>query len=191
MKSLVIIALFVGSFSAMAATPELDGRWTQYCDQSAKREENFAGNKVTLTERFYFDYSCEALASEVENIGTFVVDDEFRYPDQKVRNMDFTFEAVRMTLHSDDAITFYNDHAMCGMSDWKKGEAKDVTGKRCEFFQEGRPVQVPMKNDMRYGIYMLQDTRLYLGLLMPGFDGSVPQRRPYLLDQRYYVKVAE
>jgi len=191
MKRILIVALFFSSFSAYATAPSLEGHWQQYCNASSKKEEFFTGNKVSMHENYFADQNCEKLEAVIENSGSFEIDDEFLVPDQSIRNIDFTYEVVRITLHSDRFVLFYSEREMCGIKDWKKGETRDITGLRCEFFQVGRPVQVPMQGDMRYGIYKIEGTRLYFGRLMPGYDGSSPMRRPYLLDPRYFVKLIE
>lgn len=200
----IILALVALQNFALAADPaptpvpspapvsKLEGHWSQYCQNGALREEVFQGANVSLLEKKFSDPACTNLEVVTASAGTFESDTEFHEPDQSTFNMDFTFAAVKITLLSDRYVIYFIDHQMCGLKDWKKGEVREISGMQCAFVQGGLPIPVPKKGDMRYGIYKIDTNgRLYFGHLMHGYDGTSPQRRPYLLDARYFVKLAQ
>ncbi|MNL66247.1 hypothetical protein D3C87_1906810 [compost metagenome] len=59
-------------------------------------------------------------------------------------------------------------------------------------FEDWSALKSPKVGDMRFGIYKIEENkegdRLFFGRLTKDRDALSPERRPYLIDPRYYVK---
>lgn len=165
------------SLWAVASDGALDGRWTQPCRTGYQREELFAGERVTYSEKNFLDVLCQKPGLEIRSEGTWVDQGHVLKP-LGGRAMDFTFERVSVTVSSDTYVSFYNQISLCGFSDWSVGTTRDITGLECDFFNNGRPMKVPARGNQRFGIYKLERGELWFGQQTPAFDGTHSAKRP-------------
>lgn len=177
----MLIFLFLSQFlwSATPKTQALQGHWVQPCQTQTIRAEVFAGTSVSLIERYNYRPDCSEPLMEIQNIGTFTTEG---------RHMDFTFERITITLWHDLMIQDFNGRSVCGFSDWKIGETRDVTGMYCALITGGKPVKISDPGSQRFGIYKIEKEKLYFGQLEPGHDALTPEKRPVHFDPRFYIK---
>ncbi|MNK99835.1 hypothetical protein D3C87_1202510 [compost metagenome] len=175
----MIGALVVGSLISMALPQELEGRWVQPCQNKAVREEVLQNNTAALTENYYLDAACS------EPLLTFRNEGGLQAQDGK---MDFAFTRVTIALHSSALVDDFNDRAVCGYQNWIAGLERDITGMTCALFNPNKPAASPQVGDMRYGIYKVEDNRLYFGQLTLQHNAMTPEKRPITFDPRFYIR---
>ena len=172
----------------LANASPLDGAWYTSCAQNVIREEKFQDTTVSLFEKNFKDAFCAVPSLEIESMGSFELD-AISLP--KYHAIDFHFQTVFLTLHSVEAVSFYNRSGMCGFSDWALDARREITGLACDFFATGSPVHVPKQNDGRFGIYELSGEQLFFGALTPWQNGLSESTRPTTLELNPYWKLAE
>ena len=175
----MIGALVFGSFMAVTLPQEIVGRWVQPCQNKAIREEVLRDNTATLTEDYYLDTACR------ERLLTFRNEGGLQAQDGK---MDFSFTRVVIALHSQAFVEDFNDRAVCGYQNWIAGLERDITGMTCALFNPAKPAPSPKAGDMRYGIYKVEENKLYFGQLTLQHDALTPEKRPITFDPRFYTK---
>ena len=166
---------------SLAQSP-LDGLWKQDCRSNTIRTESFAGPSVTLEENYFTDAACTKPIMQFKNTGTYIVINE---------QMDFRFVSVSTTLQMDAMVDDFNRRQVCGFTDWKINEEKELAGLICRFFNEATNTQVPKTDDMRYGIYKIKADYLFLGQLTPTKNALTPEARPTEWNLQFYIKAQE
>jgi hypothetical protein len=161
----------------------LQGRWAQPCANGSLRTEFFEGSHVTLNEMYFSDKDCRQPSAVFSNRGLFQL--------PQSGHIDFQFEAVTLRLLTEVAVNDFNKRMVCGIDSWQVGQEKDVTGRSCEIFVIGLPHRIPTAGEMRYGIYHLDQAlaRLAFGKLSKEKNATTPDKRPEVLDPRYYQKI--
>ena len=172
-------ALVFGSFLSMTLPQELEGRWIQPCQNKAVREEVLQNNTAALAENYYLDANCS------EPLLTFRNEGGLRAEDGK---MDFSFTRVTIAVHSSALVGDFNDRAVCGYQNWIAGLERDITGMTCALFNPNKPALSPKVGDMRYGIYKVEENKLYFGQLTLQHNALTPENRPITFDPRFYIK---
>lgn len=161
----------------------LQGVWRQDCTNRASRAENFQADKVVLTESFFNDDKCASDFLHFINEGTFML--------PASGQMDFQFTSVRLKITDESLVKNLNSRSVCGFQDWKLNEEKEISGRLCEIFIIGSPQKIPTVGDMRYGIYRLDNDRLYFGKLTRDENAMTPEKRPTNYDPRFYTRVPQ
>ncbi|KYG66314.1 hypothetical protein AZI86_04460 [Bdellovibrio bacteriovorus] len=174
----MLIILFLSQF-LWAQDPHLEGVWRQPCLNQALRTEDFKGTSVTFTESYFADKVCGERLLDFTSLGAFAA---------KSGKIDFAFSQINITLHNIHYVDDYNDRQVCGISTWQVGKAENVTGKFCEIFGPGVGLQIPPQGQMRYGIYKIEEKRLYFGRLSLEHDSSSPEKRPQEFDERFFTR---
>lgn len=178
MVKVILLSMFF-AVSARASLPEeLLGTWVQPCRQKAVRTEAFTETTASLSEVYYADTQCAQELLTFKNEGDVTAGNG---------QMDFRFTKVSVTLLHTAFVDDYNSRSVCGFEDWQVGVEKDITGLSCALFT-AKPMRTPREGDMRYGIYMIQDNRLYLGKLTYLRNALTPENRPNEFDVRYYIR---
>jgi hypothetical protein len=167
---------------------ELDGTWRQDCARSYQREEKFAGDEATYTERNFWGHDCRQLAVETISRGTIALDP---VSIKGVRKLDFIFSSVSLKPRDERTAETYRARILCGFRDWAVNEEKEITGRQCDFFGLGSVVDIPAKGDKKFGIVKVAPGALYFGRLSPARDGSSVEMRPEELDPIPYRAVSE
>lgn len=171
------LILMAGALS-YAQSP-LEGNWVRPCQSGLTQIQSFKGSKSTAIDHYYKDTSCRLPMMSFVNYGAYSLGSE---------TIDFIFENVAVVLYSENMVADYNRRAICGITTWKVGYAKLVTGRRCAFFQPTKQVLVPKRGDGRYGIWNKETDRLYFGVLDLEYPGTSPDKRPINWDLRPYFK---
>lgn len=178
----MLSALVFGSFMAVSLPQELVGRWVQPCQNKAIREEVLENNTAVLTENYYVDAACTEPLLTFKNEGGLVAADG---------KMDFSFTKVSLALHSVALVEDFNERAVCGYQNWIAGLERDITGMSCALFNPNKPGRSPKVGDMRYGIYKVEENRLFFGQLTMQNNAMTPETRPTTFDPRFYIKQGE
>lgn len=159
----------------------LAGRWFKNCEGGSVKIEDFTPSEVTLNEIFFLDSKCTRPSLVFVSEGPYII------PAKGI--IDFQFSSVRIRLMSEIAVNDFNTRKVCGFSDWKWSEDKEISGRPCEIFFVGLPQRVPAAGEMRYGIYLLEGNRLSLGKMTREQNATSPEKRPTELQPRAYTKM--
>ena len=178
-RFLLALLVFLGMNPLTAAASPLEGKWRTDCFSGFQKTEIFRGSTVSLVEENFSQKNCEKLGLRISSVGQFILDEAAGF-------IDFQFERVLLSVHNETYKNFYEQKSMCGIREWPLGLEQDITGLACDFFGQGKPVQVPIAGEARYGIYSLKGKQLFFGKLSPERDGRSPDRRPAVLDPRFF-----
>ena len=160
----------------------LEGHWIIPCRDGLKKQQVFRGAQVTTIESFHKDRNCQNLSFEFETIGF----NEF--PAQNLMWINFTYAQINLKVFVDEVIADFNERKVCGVNNWKSGEVKNITGRACAMFNYNKPTQIPRIGDQKFGVYSLDEDKLFYGVLSKEFDGSAPDKRPKALNPEFYIK---
>jgi len=160
----------------------LSGQWEGPCKEvtvgdlfSVKEELDFTLAKgFTQTTVYHTDGSCKEEAAHHIVTGSYELINPRR---DGVNDIDYTVEKVEVKPDSGAAADILNTLDYCGKSNFKKGQAKDVTGDLClsRQYKEGEKV---------YDLVEVNDDKLFRGDAMIIFaDKDRPEDRPTDLDK--------
>jgi len=156
------------------------GLWVSPCQQGLLKIQSLLSPfQSKTTEQFHQDQACKQISFE------FITSGDLSYP-EKENTIDFTYSEIQLIIHVEDVIKDFNQRAVCGFTDWKKSEARTITGLSCALFNMSKPTQIPFAGVIKYGIYKIENERLYFGLMTKENDGSSAERRPLSYDGRFY-----
>lgn len=159
----------------------LIGVWIQPCDQSLVKEEHFSAEKVALVETNFFDADCTKPMLESRSEGDYSIGEDLPLA-PRGRAMDFQFTKVEIRGRSAEIVQWLQQQKFCGIADWQLDQFVEVSGKICEF-PLGK-IQIPAVGDRRFGIFRLEENRLFFGKLTPIRDGKSRESRPTEWDPR-------
>lgn len=143
------------------------------CQQGLKKEQLYESSaKVSTTEFFHQDAACKDESFRFQTIGHVI------YSDENPTFIDFVYAQINLTVFKQHVIDDFNTRKVCGFSNWKNGEAQNITGLKCAIFNYSKETQIPKAGDYKYGIYSVEGNKLYYGQPSLEYDGSTPARRP-------------
>lgn len=174
----MLLILFLSQF-LWAQDPRLAGIWSQECQNGVMRTEDFVDHRVRFTEAYYADKACTQKVLDFTSEGSFQVQNE---------KIDFAFSQIAIILGNIHYVADWNDRKVCGIATWQLGIKQNVTGKFCEIFGPGVGIQVPPEGQQRFGIYKIEEDRLYFGRLTLEHDSSSPEKRPIEYDERFFTR---
>lgn len=149
------------------------GLWVLKCQQGLKKEQIYeVSGRVSTTEFFHQDAHCSDESFRFETIGSVF------YNDANPTFIDFMYEQINLTVFKQRVIDDFNTRKVCGFTNWKNGEAQNITGLKCAIFNYTKETQIPKGGDKKYGIYSVEENKLYYGQPSSEYDGSTPLRRP-------------
>lgn len=169
-KAIILILTLLSTAPLLAQIS--NGEWQTQCLTGAIRKQNYINNKVSTLEYFYRDRNCQSLSLVFETSG-FVY-----YPEQNPLYIDFTYAQIKISLHNSELVDDFNTRRVCGLHTWVLAQAQDITGLKCALFNVDNESPIPRAGDIRYGLYLIQDSKLYYGRNTVSLDGSTPQKRP-------------
>ncbi len=184
MIAFVVALLLSGS----ATAGELDGHWRQSCTRGFYKEEIFKGESAAYFEHNFSDPACLSPSVSTISRGTLVSGAPVLEP-LGARELDFIFVSVSLRPASKVAAGYYDSVSMCGLTGWKLGEEKEITGLLCELYGPGFAVQIPHAGLRKFGLVKVEAGALYFGKLSPERNGSSPLTRPLELDPNSFRKV--
>lgn len=172
---LVLIILFVPSLHAKIA----DGIWSTTCLGGLNKEQLYEANdQVKLSEHFYQNANC------TDESFTFETRGRVSYYNEPSLFMDFTYKEIRLIIGKQTIIDDFNLRKVCGCNNWQINQPQNITGQKCALFDVNKELQIPKAGDRKYGIFKIENSKLYYGQLSKDLDGSSVDKRPLRLNKR-------
>jgi hypothetical protein len=159
----------------------LEGHWWSGCELSKISEMRITNNHSYLREAFYKDPHCRELLFSIETEGTLSYPPINDGTNTQGLPVDYTYQSIQLTALNSEAAKDFQNVELCGHTQWKPLIALNVTGRLCRFFEGARPIQIPKRNQQRFGIYSITEPWLYFGQNNAIEDSSSPARRPTVL----------
>lgn len=148
------------------------GFWSTGCQNGLKKEQVYGhNNRVITTESFYQDKNCTDESFRFQTIGLV----SYSTPENYI---DFLYEEIFLTVFRQNVISDFNSRQVCGYSDWAASQAQEITGLKCAIFNLNRPTKIPSAGETKYGIYLINDGKLYYGQLTQELNATSPEKRP-------------
>ena len=169
--SILFLAL-VFQISQITHAQIANGIWSTKCINGQQKLQVYSDKLVVLIEQFYSDSQCLNESIRFETTGT------INYSHENSSFIDFKYEAIHVTFFKQDIIDDFNNRKVCGLAEWKLAHAQNITGRRCAIFNLHKETQIPQTGDRKYGIYSIENAKLYYGQLTKNLDGSSPEKRP-------------
>ena len=149
------------------------GLWSTGCKNGLKKEQIYDNrNKVITVERYFTDANCMAESFNFQTTG------QISYYKDSADFIDFVYAKIYLNIFKQNIIEDFNTRKVCGISNWKAAYEQNITGLKCAIFNISRPTQIPATGDLKFGIYRIEQNKLYYGLLSKDFDASTPAKRP-------------
>lgn len=177
MKTLLTLASAVFLISSHSQASVAPGLWSTGCVRGLKKEQNYHTRLVVTDEHFYQDANC------ADESFLFSTRGRVEYPSENATYVDFVYIDIRLSVFKKLVIDDFNSRKVCGESNWELSVPKSITGKSCALFNMQKESKIPSAGDIRYGIYGLENNKLYYGKLTQGQDSSSPQKRPTELNR--------
>jgi hypothetical protein len=153
------------------------GIWVMDCQRGLKKKQVYeSNNRVSTTEFFHKDVSCQDEFFRFQTIGT------VSYNDKNPSFIDFNYEDIYLSIFKQNLIDDFNIRKVCGLTNWTMGGAQKITGLKCAIFNFDEETQIPRVGDQKFGIFSLSDDKLFYGKNSINKDGSSPEKRPTQLD---------
>ena len=169
------------------AESEFKGNWAGPCD-SAGFVSSIAGinssrvlvNVTSDMQRSVELYSDNACATRIGNAtyaGTEIIGGA-SVAGEGARILDLNYTGVSVQIDNDTAVSFANTFQTCGINDWAKGVAREVTAHagdvNCAF---------TMKPGTVFDIVQLDGQTLHFGLADATHDKTTEAMRPVVIDK--------
>lgn len=152
------------------------GLWSTGCIKGLDKKQLYENNQVSLVEYFHQDAKCQDESFRFQTSGTVTYNYEQSF-------IDFIYEKIQLTVFKQNVTNDFNARKVCGLDNWAVAQAQNITGLKCALFNTHKEVQVPKAQDRKFGIYQLENNKLYFGKLTQSYDGSSPEKRPRLIDK--------
>lgn len=177
MKIISVLSLAIFSFSAISEASIAPGLWSTGCVNGLKKEQTYNAKQVLTAEHFYQDAACQDESFLFETNG------RVNYPADDPGFVDFVYVEIQLTLFKKAVVDDFNQRRVCGLSDWQLAVPQLITAKKCALFNYSKETQIPAAGDLRFGLYAIEENRLYYGQLSPAYDSSTPAKRPKTLNR--------
>ncbi len=149
------------------------GLWTTNCKDGLKKEQIYENNnRIVSTENFHSDQTCQNRSFSFQTIG------QVSYYEESDQFIDFLYYEIFLTLFKQELILDFNQRKVCGISDWKLSQPQNITGLKCAIFNIGKETKIPSAGEIKYGIFQMNQNKLYYGQLSKEFNSTTPERRP-------------
>lgn len=154
------------------------GLWSAGCMKGLIKEQTYQNDTdVSLVEYFHQDAQCQDKSFQFQTSGYVV------YSNEQNNFINFIYEKIQLTVFKQNVIDDFNSRKVCGYNSWAKAQAQNITGLKCALFNTSKEVQIPEVADQKFGIYQLENNKLYFGKLTQSYDGSAPDKRPQQIDK--------
>lgn len=165
-----------------AHAADLTGLWKTGCKLGLSKEQDINGRETVTTENFYQDRFCQNPSFQFKTTGL------IGFSDENSIWIDFVYTEVEITVLREEVIQDLNTRQVCGLNDWEVAKPKVITGLRCALFNVSKETQISKAGDQKFGIYKLENDRLYFGQLTRETDGSDSLKRPTTWAEDFYQK---
>jgi hypothetical protein len=185
MRSTLFILTLLSFASAFSQQDlSLDGIWQVPCKQGLAKHQYIHNSHVFSVESFFSDRDCNKISFRFDTIGT------NSFPSENSLWINFTFQEIRLSVFVQAVVDDFNLRKVCGLSDWKFGEAQTITGLKCALFNYNKETQIPRAGDRKFGIFSINEDKLFYGVLTRELDGSTAEKRPTMLSEDYYLRIS-
>jgi hypothetical protein len=164
----------------------LQGTWQKPCSQQMIRKEIFQSTTASLVETNFSDSSCQLPQLETISEGSFSIGKKVLLTPSG-EEMDFYFSRVQMRALSNEVLHWMRENSFCEISNWQLGIFQEITGKTCKF--PAGKISVPKAGEQRFGIFRIEEDRLFFGDLNLEKNGKSPENRPNQWDEIPFKKV--
>jgi hypothetical protein len=135
------------------ATSQIEGQWMTDCSFVPRKHSGILSLRLqsdaySVLFSQYSDRECNVLGFEIAQSGTY---------ERSGEDFDHTLTSIVMTLQSEDVVKHSNQTLFCGYSDWKIGESRDISGRRCG------PFAMPIVGKKSFDLLRLKDGGLTFG----------------------------
>ena len=159
--------------STLCQAQVTSGLWTTNCNNGLINEQTYsANNRVISTESFHSDQNCQKISFRFQTTGL------VSYYKGSDKFIDFIYGEIFLTLFKQEFISDFNQRKVCGLSDWTLSQAQNITGLKCAIFNISKEAQIPPAGEIKYGIFQMNQGKLYYGQLSKEFNSSTPAVRP-------------
>lgn len=179
---LAISTGFSTTLAAAEAERNLQGSWAMKCDRGLHKQHQFNGNQSITTEFFHQDQECLKESFRFKTTGLYEL--SLENPDW----MNFKYQQIELTVFVSAVVADFNDRVVCGLTNWKVGEPQVITGLPCALFNYNKPTQIPKAGEQKFGIYKIENNKLFFGQLTKETDGSTEQKRPKMFSPEAFEK---
>jgi len=169
-------------------TLELKSTWKTPCEKASTLLEVFGipsqsivfdfGSSHSSTTKLFREDNCQTPVISIVENGNFSVGDKVT---DNVYNLNEHYNSVAVTPVNDDGMNALNTIQACGFTDWKTGQAKDVTAQSSTTPVISR-CWIKTPRDV-FDIVMITGEQIKLGLVKDGKDKTTPEKRPTEIDQ--------
>lgn len=156
----------------------LNGVWVRPCNQGQMQIQFFEAEKNYSDDLFFQDQACQKPLMSFSYDGLYQL---------RTGEMDYQFSRVSITVYSNELLQNFKTRKVCGFTNWSLNSPREITGLRCAFFSE-KEMQVPNNGEGRFGIWKVENRKLYFGKLTPSHPATSPETRPIEWDPRPYFK---
>ena len=173
--SVLVLAFF---FSPKLLAQITIGQWSTACIQGRLNKAQFyqENGRINLIESYHQDVSCLDKSFRFETRG------RIYYYTQQPLFIDFVYQEIYLTLYKQIAVDDFNARKVCGYNNWQAHLPQNILGLSCALFEINKEIQVPKFGDLKYGIFKIENGKLYYGQLSRNFDGSTFSKRPKQLN---------
>jgi hypothetical protein len=164
-----LLALVLSALAVAAPEAPLPGRYEKPCARF--EEDDFL--TATLTLQPNGGWARVRTAYEEESCVTPWIEyhEEARWSRRAGEELDLTFQSAAYRPLSAEVAEALNMAAFCGVTDWREGILRKITGKECGDFR------VPEKDATVYTRAANVGSKLFLGEEDATHDGASPERR--------------
>lgn len=166
----------------------LQGRFLSECgsssliDMSERTALMFQGNEFTRTQSYFTADDCQEEGAKIDYTGTFTIDAD-GLPETEGGALNIKVESMKILVNSEAVATALSAINFCGVSQYVVGEEVTIEG---ELSQGLCPLMnVPAE---RYGVYKVEDDRLYLDNDLNSMSDTDENRAKALNTDLVYIK---
>ncbi|MFZ3231261.1 MAG: hypothetical protein WA160_13720 [Pseudobdellovibrio sp.] len=152
------------------------------CSNGLRKEQIVTNFDVSTTEFFHHDKNCAKESFRFRTTGQIAFNDD--HPNW----INFTFASTELTVFVSEVIADFNKRSVCGFTNWIAAEAKVITGLKCALFNYNKDTQIPRVGDLKYGIYSVDNERLFYGQMTQEKDGSSAGKRPNSYSLEFLIR---
>lgn len=179
------LLLLVGIFlSSCGKKSEIDGRWETACvgDKTYKVSQiislGFDGDKFESRVQNFSGAACETHRYDDVVNGTIALG---TVNAEGQTEIDYRPTLVQWTIAHEDTLKLANEEGVCGITDWKAGEPRDVTVAHGELGCKGKSATQTSTTSSyfartRFSIVKVDAGKLYIGI-HGGREGRNPEER--------------
>ncbi len=164
-------------FSSISFATSLQGNWKGKCETVSQgylqAQLSFSDNHYQILTFHSASSKCDDRNIKIETSGTFA---EADWDFSEGTPVNYLSGATFVTPLSGGIAFTMNIAGLCGITNWKANQKKEVSGKVCD----GK--NIPKVGQTRYDLYGIDESTLFIGKMTKENDGQSEATRPLELD---------